>query len=136
MKIYFAGSIRGGRGDQEIYSKIIDFLKNYGTVLTEHVGDPALSAMGSQGMTEEEIYDRMVAWIKESDIIVAEVSTPSIGVGYEIALSESLHKKIVCLYREGSEKRISAMVSGNKNLILKIYKTTEDLPGILKEFFE
>ena len=38
MKIYFAGSIRGGRDDAEIYSQIIEFLQGYGQVLTEHVG--------------------------------------------------------------------------------------------------
>jgi nucleoside 2-deoxyribosyltransferase len=135
MKIYFAGSIRGGRNDQELYSEIIDILKKYGKVLTEHIGDPALTAMGTKNMTEEQIYDRMMDWIKESDAIVAEVSTPSIGVGYEIALSESMNKKIICLYREGSEKRISAMVSGNKNLIVINYKVVEDLPGIFDEFF-
>jgi hypothetical protein len=135
MKIYFAGSIRGGRNDQELYSEIIDILKKYGKVLTEHIGDPALTAMGTKNITKKQIYDRMMDWIKESDAIVAEVSTPSIGVGYEIALSESMNKKIICLYREGSEKRISAMVSGNKNLIVINYKVVEDLPGIFDEFF-
>ena len=38
--IYFCGSIRGGRQDQALYAKIIDTLKTYGTVFTEHVGDP------------------------------------------------------------------------------------------------
>ncbi len=44
MKIYFAGSIRGGRDDAEIYSGIIELLKRYGDVLTEHVGDRTLSS--------------------------------------------------------------------------------------------
>ena len=38
MKIYFAGSIRGGRDDAEIYYQIIEFLREYGEILTEHVG--------------------------------------------------------------------------------------------------
>ena len=44
VTIYFAGSIRGGRGDQAIYEEIIDRLRRYGTVLTEHVGDVNLLA--------------------------------------------------------------------------------------------
>ncbi|MEZ4526596.1 MAG: hypothetical protein R2941_11810 [Desulfobacterales bacterium] len=43
MKIYFAGSIRGGRDDVEIYRKLIAFLKSFGQVLTEHVGDTGLT---------------------------------------------------------------------------------------------
>ena len=37
IKIYFAGSIRGGREDKILYSQIIENLKKYGTVLTEHI---------------------------------------------------------------------------------------------------
>ena len=44
--IYFAGSIRAGRKDAVLYAKIVELLKGYGTVLTEHVGDPNLSEAG------------------------------------------------------------------------------------------
>ena len=37
-RIYFCGSIRGGRDDRHLYIKLIDHLKKYGTVLTEHIG--------------------------------------------------------------------------------------------------
>ena len=37
-KVYFCGSIRGGRDDAELYKRIIEQIKQYGTVLTEHVG--------------------------------------------------------------------------------------------------
>lgn len=46
-KIYFAGSIRAGRDDADLYAKLIKLLQKYGTVLTEHVGDPNLEACGS-----------------------------------------------------------------------------------------
>ena len=42
MKIYFCGSIRGGRENAALYHRMIEFLKGYGPVLTEHVGDPNL----------------------------------------------------------------------------------------------
>jgi len=38
MKIYFCGSIRAGRQDAELYGRLIEQLKAYGPVLTEHVG--------------------------------------------------------------------------------------------------
>ena len=46
MLIYFAGSIRAGRADALLYSKLVEILKKYGTVLTEHVGDPNLTSAG------------------------------------------------------------------------------------------
>ena len=42
MKIYFAGSIRGGRVDVGLYHRLIEYLKQNRTVLTEHVGDLSL----------------------------------------------------------------------------------------------
>ncbi|MEI7962017.1 MAG: nucleoside 2-deoxyribosyltransferase [archaeon] len=53
--------------------------------------------MAGGGNLETYIFDRDVAWIKEADLVVAEVSMPSVGVGYEIGFAESLGKKIICL---------------------------------------
>lgn len=47
--IYFAGSIRAGRKDAALYARIVAVLKKYGTVLTEHVGDPNLTERGELG---------------------------------------------------------------------------------------
>ena len=109
MKIYFAGSIRGGREDKNLYSQIIKNLQKYGTVLTEHIGDQNLTDSG-EDLSDKFIYERDLYWIKESDIVVAEVTQPSLGVGYEIGKAEEHGKKILCLYRENN-KRISAMIS-------------------------
>ena len=46
MKIYFAGAIRAGRDNQEIYQQIIERLRKYGKVLTEHIGRKNLTADG------------------------------------------------------------------------------------------
>jgi nucleoside 2-deoxyribosyltransferase len=115
MKIYFAGSIRGGREDKDLYLKIIDILKEYGEVVTEHIGDSSISQMGEMKPTEF-IYNRDMDWLKESDAVVAEVTIPSIGVGYELGIAEKLGKKILCIYRPSPEKSLSAMVRGNSAL--------------------
>ncbi len=44
--IYFAGSIRAGRADAKLYAKIVKELNKYGTVLTEHVGNPNITEEG------------------------------------------------------------------------------------------
>lgn len=136
MKIYFAGSIRGGRADAHIYAQIIDILKNFGSVLTEHIGDKNLSEKGIEdGPNDEYIYTRDMEWLKESDVVVAEVTTHSTGVGYEIGYADSLNKKIVCLHRDG-DKKVSAMVSGNKNIDLYKYKNIDEVQDIMKNIFQ
>ena len=134
MKIYFAGSIRGGRDDKELYLEIINLLGKYGKVLTEHIGDKTLSAMGEDGPTDEYIYNRDMAWLNESHVVVAEITTPSIGVGYEIGKAEST-KPVLCLYRNQNGKRISAMIGGNKNVRIEKYSKLSDVNTIIREFF-
>jgi len=131
MNIYFAGSIRGGREDQDLYSLIIKELQNHGTVLTEHIGDKGLTAFGEHTRTDTEIYERDMSWIREADIVVAEVTTPSLGVGYELGQAESMGKRIVCLYRKMEGKILSAMLSGNSKMKIYEYKTLEDVKQIL-----
>lgn len=135
MKIYFAGSIRGGRDDQQLYVEIIKALSSYGEVLTEHVGDKGITAYGEDGPTDKYIYSRDVSWLKETDVVIAEVSTPSLGVGYEIAKAEEWRKKVLCLYRESEGKRLSAMIAGSENLEVKKYASLKDLESVFGEFF-
>lgn len=136
MKIYFAGSIRGGREKVEEYKKIISFLAEFGEVLTEHIGNEALSSFGETERTDEAIYVRDVSWIDEADIVVAEVSVTSLGVGYEIGYAEAKGKKIICLYEEMEGKRLSAMLSGNKSFSVLTYKGLDDLKSKLGTFIK
>ncbi len=134
-KIYFAGSIRGGRADSEIYSRMIAYLSAYGEVLTEHVGSQALTAAGEDVVTDEYIFQRDIHWIRKADVVVAEVSTPSIGVGYEIATAEKMHKPVLCLYREKDGRKLSAMIAGNAVLHIAQYATFEEATEEIDRFF-
>lgn len=136
MKIYFAGSIRAGRDDKELYFKLIQHLAKYGQVLTEHVGDQNLNDLGKDGPSDDWIYNRDMSWLKESDVVIAEVSTPSLGVGYEIAKAESMNKKMFCLYRNQPNKRLSAMIAGNPNFKIEKYETLKDAEKHINTFFE
>ena len=134
-KIYFAGSIRGGRDDQEIYFSVINELGKYGTVLTEHLGLKELGSQGEHTKTDAFIFERDMDWVEEADVIVAEVSTPSLGVGYEIGRAETMGKQILCLYRPSEGKRLSAMVVGNPRVQVEEYRTLEDIIELFKGFF-
>lgn len=133
MKIYFAGSIRGGRQDQNLYLQIVDLLKKYGEVLTEHVANKSISSYG-ESFTENYIYERDVNWLLQSDVAVAEITASSTGVGYEVARAEDAGKKILCIWREAANSRPSAMVLGNNHITIRQYKSLDDLKIIFDDF--
>ncbi len=135
MNIYFAGSIRGGRTDQNIYLEIIKYLQKFGTVLTEHVADPSTTSLGEK-ISEEKIFKRDMKWLKNTDIVVAEVTNPSLGVGYELAMAEKMNKKILCLYRPSRGKSLSAMIRGNIKFKVINYKTLKGARIIIGKFIK
>ena len=135
MKIYFAGSIRGGREDIEIYKQIIQHLKRYGEVLTEHVGDDNLS-QGEINLTDKYIHDRDVDWINKCDVFIAEVTRPSLGVGYEIRTAIEMNKSILCIYRPKELKRVSAMIAGAPEVKTLPYSTIDDAKKTIDDFIK
>ena len=124
MKIYFSGSIAGGRDKVNDYSKIVEILNEYGKVLTMHVANPKLGKV-EEGITSEEIYQRDVNWLKESDIVFAEITVPSLGVGYELAYAESKKIPVICMYDKNVN--VSRMITGNKNFIQIPYESIDEL---------
>jgi len=136
MKIYFAGSIRGGRDDAELYLKIIDYLKTYGEVLTEHVGDKNLKPLGEDDLKDDYIHNRDLEWVLKSDVVVAEVSTASLGVGYEIGRAIENGKRVLCLYYPQDGKRLSAMIAGSSEVTNAEYRTLNEAKKAIDCFFE
>ena len=117
MKIYFAASIRGGRKDQNKYNELIRFLSSKVQVLTEHVGDSSLNQTGEENRSDKEIYQRDLEWLKSADAVIAEVTNPSLGVGYELGIAEKLGKPVLCLFDDADHNRnLSAMISGNHKI--------------------
>ena len=136
MKIYFAGSISGGRADVGFYKELITNLKNYGTVLTEFIGDDNLLATGETNFSDKQIHDRDLDWLLEADVLIAEVSTPSLGVGYEIGRAIENSKKILCLHKVKEGQRLSAMIAGCDAVRTEKYENLEEATAIIKNFFE
>ena len=130
MKIYFAGSIRGGRDDAVLYAKIISFLNEKHCVLTEHVGAASLSAMGEEGKTDREIYLQDTGWLRECDIVIAECSTTSLGVGYELAYAEAIGKPVHIFFNT-ARGHLSAMLTGDDYFHIHYYATEDELFSLL-----
>lgn len=134
MKIYFAGSIRAGRSDVAIYAAMITWLRSFGEVLTEHVGDPALSEAGDDGPGDRYIHERDMAWLSSCDLVVAEVTSPSLGVGYELGWATALKKPVLCLHRIISERPLSAMIAGSPGIQTAAYASMDEAKTIMEEF--
>ena len=140
MKIYFAGSIRSGREDAEIYFKLIDYLNsNYGKVLSEHVGLKNLVEgipTIKKNLTESEIHNQDLKWLNEADVVIAEVSKPSLGVGYELGRVYNMNKPVLCLYRITEGKKLSAMIAGSDKFVVINYVNVEDAFVYIDIFFK
>lgn len=133
MKIYFACSISGGRKDEDIYQKLVGVLLSLGIdVPTAHIAKTGIEELDGQEEPSY-IYHRDVTWIQESDLLVAEVSTPSHGVGYEIGYALNLNKPVLCLYNQSIV--ITKMITGNPNPLLTV-KKYEDYPEAEKILVE
>lgn len=136
MNIYFSCSLTGGRNDEAVYGLIVEHLLRAGHDLpTAHLAHPDV-------MTEEAsidprvVYARDKRWMAECQALVAEVSTPSHGVGYEIAYVLGLGKPVLCCYWAGA--RVSKMITGNQEpgICVRSYVDGADALRVIDEFIE
>ncbi|MCK6582364.1 MAG: nucleoside 2-deoxyribosyltransferase [Anaerolineales bacterium] len=126
MNIYFACSITGGRELEGFYRQFVVALEAQGHIIpTSHLArSEALE--GERVLTPLDVYERDVKWIRECDALIAEVSVPSHGVGYEIGYALTMKKPTLCLYQEG--RKVSKMITGNPDpaLRVEVYSTFEE----------
>jgi nucleoside 2-deoxyribosyltransferase len=134
MKIYFACSISGGRKDEKAYQYMVQVLIEMGIdVPSAHIAETGVEEVDAREEPRD-IYNRDVNWIQESDLLVAEVSTPSHGVGYEIGYALDLNKPVLCLYQKGIV--VSKMISGNPHPLLTVveYQNMIHVEEILRTY--
>ncbi|MBI3153704.1 MAG: nucleoside 2-deoxyribosyltransferase [Chloroflexi bacterium] len=136
MNIYFACSITGGRELEADYQKIVTALLADGhEIPTSHLAKSEVME-NERGLTPQYVYERDVDWIKNCDVLIAEVSVPSHGVGYEIAFALGIGKPVLCIHRQ--ERRVSKMITGNPHplLVVKSYSTLEEAMSLVKGFLQ
>lgn len=134
MNIYFACAVAGGRDQTGANEKIVDHLLARGHfVPTEHlVRSDALAFAGD--IDPEAVYQRDIAWIDECDALIAELSMPSHGVGYEIAYALSQKKPVFCCSRRGLS--LSKMITGNDSpgLVVRTYENVDEVLELMDMF--
>jgi CheY-like chemotaxis protein len=136
MKVYFGGAIAGGRQNAAIYRVIVDHLESTGhDVLTKHVARADVLTW-EQARTPQEVYERDMAWLRQCDVVVAEVTSPSLGVGYEIAEALHLGKPVLCIYRDGTA--LTKLLTGNTKpgIVVLAYASEAELLSAVDAFLE
>lgn len=126
MKIYVSGSIYGGTQKIDTYKIMIDELEKYGEVLDKQIAD-INTIENEKYQKDEEIFEDLEQKIMMADIIFAEVTIPSLGVGYELGYADKLGKKIIAIYDQTYIKKVSTMIRGNKRIKLIPYKNINEI---------
>jgi 2'-deoxynucleoside 5'-phosphate N-hydrolase len=134
MNIYFACSITGGREFESVYQEFVATLVQAGhQIPTAHLVESGVGALEA-GIDPVTVYTRDVDWIRACDVLIAEVSVPSHGVGYEIAFALGLGKPVLAIYQQG--RKVSKMITGNPDMNLQeqAYQDSADGVRVLREF--
>lgn len=160
-KVYFSGSISGAQDHTpDLFWNLVQSMKNGGAeVLSEHVGGKNLeeirrifslkTGVNLKEVKEPWIWARKIdfKWVDEADYVVAEVTSPSLGVGMEIQRAidkDNLglkHTKILCLCRQDliEKNTLSWMIMGvthkeHQDFHLAGYTTVQEAKKIIYQF--
>lgn len=133
INIYFCGSIRGVAANLATYTRIIATLKTYGNVLTEHIVNPSLVP----GLDDKGLYSHDWNAFMRADIMIAETTAPSHGVGIELGWAIS-HQKIPVLSIASKEKQYnsSALITGCPLILHQEYQSEEEALKIIEDFIK
>lgn len=136
-EIYFFGAISGGAEDiVPWYRPMIRWLERFGTVLSADIFfNPDVLEGQENGLDDAAIWKRDTRYVDRADVLVGDVSIKSEGVGYEIGRAEARGTPILCLFRTTSERRLSPMIAGNQNIIVRRYSTLPGAYGHMTKFF-
>ena len=124
--IYLAVPLISDR-DLESARKIAEIIKGLGHKV---VSDWVIAQDPGWGLTPEAVYRRDTQGVRECDSLLAEVSTPSHGVGMEIMLAHTLGKRVVCVCHKGT--KLSRLLRGMPNIEVIEYGSFEEMEEELR----
>lgn len=133
MNIYLACTVRGDRGALGAARELAGALEARGhTVLTKHLLDDGVET-AEGALTERAVFERDMAWLAEADLLVAEASGSSYGVGFEVGYvlgrSDVTGQRVLLLYDNARRTAVSRLIAGNvhPNCTTYAYGAAEDL---------
>ena len=133
MIIYCAGPIKGDKQFQPFYIEIVKHVSSLGHTALSEMNEKFKSKIP---LSDNQIFKRNIKWMEGSNFIVAEASSASTGVGFEIAFGlYNLKKPVLALCKKG-EKSFSAMVAGCDSELLTImhYSNQDEIKKIIIQY--
>lgn len=137
MKIYFTAAVSNvAPAVRENYDQIVEILEKLGhTVIASHLKGKDAGIIKQQ--SEEEALatqKKMSQWKKQADLVVVEASTPSFGVGQEIAEAVSDNKQVIVMYLPASKPHI--LVNQGQEAIYVAEYTRDTIKSVVSEYVE
>ena len=135
MVIYLACTVRGDRGAIESARALAHWLEGAGhTVLTKHLLDDNVDAAES-ALSEREVFERDLQWLHGADVLVAEASGSSYGVGFEVGYvlgrAERTGQRVLLIYSEARRPAVSRLIAGNAHPACTTY-AYRDIQDLLR----
>jgi nucleoside 2-deoxyribosyltransferase len=142
VKIYLACTVRGDRGALDTVRTLADALEAMGhTVLTRHLLAEDVETAES-ALTEKDVFTRDMAWLTAADVVIADASGSSYGVGFEVGYvlgrSDVSGQRVLLLYDKARRTAVSRLISGNvhPHCTIYAYRAAEDLLRVLPAFLQ
>ena len=135
-KVFFSCSMSGGYGRlaQAELRKIPDIIEALGmVVISTHQTDENFVENEST-LTEKRIHDRDYQWLQDADLVIAEITNPSLGVGAEIVDAVHLGIPVLCVYKREYEHLTSSYIRGKAGVVCRAYSDYDELKDIIREF--
>lgn len=124
MKILFLASIQGKSERVNDYELVVDSLKKTGNeVISDHVMKNSQNDLDSWSEDQKvDFHKKLFDYIKKADVVVGEVSFPSVSVGYLISMSLDLAKPTILLYKGKSEPNLLSSLASDKLQVINYDK--------------
>jgi nucleoside 2-deoxyribosyltransferase len=142
VTIYLACTVRGDRGAIAGLRSLVTALESAGhTILTKHLLDDNVDG-AEAALTERAVYDRDIEWLEACDILIADASGSSFGVGFEVGYvlgrSDRTKQRVVLLYRADRRDQISRLIIGNAHPRCRVvpYETGVELAASVLSMIE
>lgn len=138
MKVFFNASIAGKKVHLNAYIRILQAVKELGhEIFSDHVilGEPDTKI--SKLRKDYRNYSTSIKkLLGDSDVVITEISNPSLAVGYLLHLALQQRKSVLVLYQSNPH----ALLVGEMNMYLTLKKYSprqyDKLKEVLKKFFD
>lgn len=133
MIVYCAGAIKGDSSYRESYQEMVNIVKGEGHSALSELNPDFHYAFP---LNVNQVFQRDIKWIEKSSAMIAEISGPSLGVGFEISYALYVRECPVLALYDSEAEQVSAMITGcdSELLYIKKYSDINELGEIIKSF--